>query len=86
MVGRAGFEPAANALKGHCSTNWATDPSKHDGRKNIEKDRAFHSMTPRASSRRSTELSTHKEAEDDYREKNEAEIFLLSTEQSIDIK
>jgi len=21
MVGRAGFEPAANALKGHCSTS-----------------------------------------------------------------
>ena len=26
MVGRAGFEPATNGLKIHCSTNWANDP------------------------------------------------------------
>ena len=27
MLGRTGFEPVTNGLKGHCSTNWANAPN-----------------------------------------------------------
>ena len=28
LVGRPGLEPGTNGLKGHCSTDWATDPQQ----------------------------------------------------------